>query len=201
MKGYIEEWRDVKEYEGFYKVSNSGIVKGLRRIITRKNGAKQEITEKIITPSMVNSGYLKVMLNRKDKRKGFFVHHLVWDAFGNKERNGRIKQVDHIDNCKTNNHIDNLQVLTARQNVVKNVLRRKPAGWLPGVCDLKTSFTAVIYANRKKHSIGNYKTKEEAYACYLRAVKHLEGGNDISTFYKNAYKQKSKSLRRRRNEN
>ena len=53
-----EIWRDIAGYEGLYQVSNMGRVKSLERIITRKNGKKQTIRERILKPRATPDGYL-----------------------------------------------------------------------------------------------------------------------------------------------
>lgn len=45
-----EIWEDVKGYEGLYQVSDMGRVKSLERTVTRKNGRKQTIRERILKP-------------------------------------------------------------------------------------------------------------------------------------------------------
>ena len=45
-----EIWKDIKGYEGRYQVSNMGRVKSLERTVTRKNGLKLTIRERILKP-------------------------------------------------------------------------------------------------------------------------------------------------------
>jgi hypothetical protein len=53
-----EEWRDVDDYLGCYKVSNYGRIKSLSRIITKSNGQIMNVDEKILSQREVENGYL-----------------------------------------------------------------------------------------------------------------------------------------------
>lgn len=102
-----EIWKDIKGYEGLYQVSNHGRIKSIRYKTSKLMVLKTDV-----------HGYVKVGLRKSGKRTWYGVHRLVAVAFLPNPNN--FPQVDHIDNCKTNNHVDNLQWLTARENVRKD---------------------------------------------------------------------------------
>ena len=88
----------VKGYEGLYQVSNLGRVKSIPRMRT-KGG--------IMTKHYDTSGYQVVMLSKNGKLKLKKVHRLVAEAFiTNPDCN---PHVNHIDECKTNNNVNNLE--------------------------------------------------------------------------------------------
>ena len=110
-----EIWKDTKGYEGLYQVSNMGRVKSLERTVTRKNGRKQIIRERILKPTTATNGYLRVKLcNGSGKGKGFFVHRLVCEAFHENPKNKPC--VNHIDENKVNNTASNLEWCTYSEN-------------------------------------------------------------------------------------
>ena len=102
----IEEWRDVPGYEGLYEVSNFGRV--------RRNG-------KILKPSKDKDGYLQVSLS-KNGIKTTTIHRLVARAFIPNPQN--LPQVNHKDEDKTNNTVDNLEWCTREYNM--NYSQAKP---------------------------------------------------------------------------
>lgn len=99
----MEEWKDIKGYEGLYAVSNEGQVKSLR-------------TGKIHKERLTFDGYVKATLTVNYKAKDYRVHRLVAEAFipniDNKET------VNHKDGVKTNNNVNNLEWATrSEQNI------------------------------------------------------------------------------------
>lgn len=109
-----EIWRDIKNYEGLYQVSNIGRVKSLERMFINKRGRKQHIKERILKPGTNHNGYFYVSLSDdRGKAKGFLVHRLVCEAF---HENPKDKPcVNHIDENKTNNTATNLEWCTRKQ--------------------------------------------------------------------------------------
>lgn len=98
-----EEWRDVDGYED-YQVSNFGRVKSFKHN-----------TPRILKPGCSPSGYLCVGLGRNNRTITELNHRLVAKAF---ILNVDSKpQVNHIDGCKLNNHVSNLEWCTVSENV------------------------------------------------------------------------------------
>lgn len=97
----MEEWKDVVGFEGIYQVSSTGIV---RR--TDNNYIKK--------PSESRNGYMFVDLNHKEKRKHGYIHRLVAEAFIPNPNN--LPAVNHKDENKTNNNVDNLEWCTYKYN-------------------------------------------------------------------------------------
>ena len=99
-----EIWKDIPNYEG-YQISNLGRVKSLKR----PYGLKGRILKPKIT-----RGYYIVGLFKNSIGKWHYIHRLVWIAF-----NGPIPenmQVNHINEIKTDNRLENLNLMTPKEN-------------------------------------------------------------------------------------
>lgn len=100
----IEEWRDIKGYEGIYKVSNLGGVK--------KNVNQEWFVRK---SSILKSGYAAIQLRKGKEKQMFRVHRLVALAFIPNPENK--SDVNHIDGDKLNNCLENLEWATRLENM------------------------------------------------------------------------------------
>lgn len=107
MENTEEKWKDIEEYEGLYQVSNLGRVKSLGNGVTHKE-------ERILKQRKDNGGYLKVHLCCEGKHKHHSVHRLVAQAFIPNPDN--LPQVNHKDENKQNNCVDNLEWCTSEYN-------------------------------------------------------------------------------------
>ena len=105
----FEEWKTIENYEN-YQVSNFGRIKSLERIDNNNHLVK----ERILKQSTNKYGYQRIQLCKDGKPKIFSVHRLVAMAFIPNPNN--YEQVNHKDECKTNNHVDNLEWCTAKFN-------------------------------------------------------------------------------------
>lgn len=106
-----EIWKDIPEYEGLYQASNLGRIKSLERI----DALGHRLKEKILKPSIGNSGYYQVCLCKNSIVKHYMIHRLVWKAF-----NGSIPknmQCNHLNEIKTDNRLENLNLMTSKENV------------------------------------------------------------------------------------
>lgn len=108
-----EIWKDVVGYEGLYQVSNLGRVKSLPRIV--KNGKiYRRVNERIMANLRAHNGYIKAYLKRFGKGVNKSIHRMVAEAFIPNPLN--LPQVNHIDEDKTNNRVENLEWCTAKHN-------------------------------------------------------------------------------------
>ena len=97
----IEIWKDIKGYEGLYKISNYGEVYSIRR-------------GKLLKCKKGNHGYERVGLSKNGKTKLFLRHRLVAEAFI--PNPNCLPQVNHIDEDKSNNRCDNLEWCDSKYN-------------------------------------------------------------------------------------
>lgn len=116
-----EIWKDVVGYEGLYQVSNIGNVKSLN---WRGLGKPKNL---YLKPH--NKGYLQVELAKDGNKKCYTVHQLVATAFIPNPNN--LAQINHKDEDKKNNRVDNLEWCTRSYNAAYSIDRhpeRKPNG-------------------------------------------------------------------------
>lgn len=110
-----EIWKPVVEYDGFYEVSNLGRVRSVERIVRSSRGnATKRSPGKLLKQIPLKSGYLTVEFCKYGIRKKKLVHRLVADAFLDNP-NG-MPQVNHKDEDKSNNCVENLEWCDAKYN-------------------------------------------------------------------------------------
>lgn len=106
-------WKDIKNFEGLYQVSDHGDIKSIERTKTN-NAGTQRVEERILKQRRDKDGYLAVCLSKEGKRYGRRVNRLVAEAFiPNPEC---LPVVNHKDENKQNNEADNLEWCTVRYN-------------------------------------------------------------------------------------
>ncbi len=109
-----EIFKDIKGFEGLYAVSNFGNVK--RHTTESKNGTGNYYRkEHLLKQRKSNKGYFVVDLFKNNKRHQFLVHRLVAQAFI--ENKNSYPCVNHIDENKENNNVDNLEWCTQKYNM------------------------------------------------------------------------------------
>ena len=101
-----EIWKPIKDFEGYYEVSNIGRVRSLNYKRTGKGKILKNIED--------YKGYLEVGLTKNGKRKQFKVHRLVAEAFIPNPENKPC--IDHINTVKSDNRVENLRWVTYKEN-------------------------------------------------------------------------------------
>ena len=101
-----EIWKDIKGYEGIYKISNYGKVKRL--------AGKWSVNERMRKTSKDKDGYEQVVLNKNGKPTTFKIHKLV--AINFLENPNNYICVNHKDEDKSNNYVDNLEWCSVAYN-------------------------------------------------------------------------------------
>lgn len=113
-----EVWKDVKNYEGHYQVSNLGNVKSLDKVVTQKTKYNTFVDAiyrgKELRKEILKGGYLRVTLSKSNKQKRITIHRLVALAFIDNIENK--KYVNHKDGNTNNNNILNLEWCTSSEN-------------------------------------------------------------------------------------
>lgn len=110
-----EIWKPVVGYEGLYEVSNLGRVRSLDRYAKQPKGGLRLIKGRILNQYINRCGYLFVSLSKNGKVKKITIHRLVAQAFIPNPDN--LPEVNHKDECKTNNRADNLEYCTRKYNL------------------------------------------------------------------------------------
>ena len=105
-----EVWKDIEGYEGLYQVSNKGNVKSL---VNNKGVSR----EKLLKP-IIENGYVRVRLCKDKTIKNYSIHRLVAKAFIENPNNFPI--INHKDECKTNNSVENLEWCSYKYNLEYN---------------------------------------------------------------------------------
>ena len=160
-----EKFVSIRGYEGLYEISNFGRVKSFQR-----GGGK------FLSAPVSNNGYMAFILCKDGVHKGGIVHTLVWEHFGQGERDGHKLEVDHIDNNKSNNRIDNLQLLTARKNSNKYrmTMENKKSKYIGvGWHKHTKKWIARLVLNGKRLSLGYFVNEIDAANAYQNKLAEI----------------------------
>lgn len=97
----MEQWKDVVGYEGLYEVSNLGRVRNKKR--------------NTMVTLLDNNGYHRVELWKNNERRRYMLHRVVAMTWIPNDDETKI-QVNHINEIKTDNRVENLEWCTASYN-------------------------------------------------------------------------------------
>lgn len=175
----MEIWKDIKGYEGFYQVSNSGNVKSLYRIANSPRNTTRIIKERILSPSPNKGGYLSIVLSMNSVCKTFPIHKLVAEHFLNHTSKGQNLVVNHKDFNRKNNNLCNLEIVTQRENANKKHL--KSSSKYTGVCwfSNKNKWISQIIINNKSKYLGLFTNEHDAHIAYEKALSELLNQSEI----------------------
>ena len=174
----IEVFKDVPNYEGIYQVSNLGNVKSLKW--------KKEI----IMKQGISSRYLAVNLRKENVSKTYRIHVLVAMAFLDFKPNKQVLTIDHKNGVRTDNRLENLQIVTQRENIQNYHKSRKGqigADWH----EQTKKWRSRIYINKRIVHLGLFEEEKDALKAYEIANKEIENFENTKQF-RTLIKQKIK---------
>lgn len=176
-----EKWKDIKGFGGRYQVSNLGRVRS-REVRARTYQGTRKVPAKIFKGFDNGNGYKVVTLRMSaNKKKNFYIHRLVGEAFIPNPKN--LQVINHKDFDKSNNKASNLEWLSVEQNIRYSAPRmRHPKN------KCKASNTGEKYISKRKEGwfrvtirqfniYRRFKTLEEAKSFKEKAF--AKGGDVI----------------------
>ena len=167
-----EIFMPIKDYEDTYAVSNLGRVKNIK-------------TGKILKQSKDRYGYMKIGLSEDGKRKTHQVHRLVLETFKANSRN--CSDVNHIDENKENNALNNLEWCTHKENINHGTHNARSAATKKA----NGTYDKIAKINSEKLSIPVYCiTNNTVYKSACEAARQLKlDQGSINKCLKGKYKQ------------
>lgn len=157
----MEIWKTIKGFED-YQISNLGRVKSLKFN-----------KEKILKQSIDGDGYLKVNLHCNSKKVTKKIHKLISYSFLKDYKENKLV-VDHIDNNPLNNNLNNLCLITKRENVSKDAPNKYTKYTGVSFHFRKNKFKSTIYINGKNKHLGYFENILDAHNAYLNKLKEID---------------------------
>lgn len=122
----MENWKDIDGYEGLYQVSTLGRVRSLDRLVWNEHNKDYNLCKgRILKIILDKDGYQLVHLYKVGKGKMHKVHRIVAQSFIPNPNN--LPQVNHINECKTDNMVENLEWCDCRYNINFGTRNKKAA--------------------------------------------------------------------------
>lgn len=138
----MEIWKPITGYEGYYEVSSHGRVRSVPRLYSKRvrGGilASRLVGGQVLKPSR-NGKYLTVSLHGQNGRKTHAVHKLVALEFV--PNPDHLPQVNHKDEDKWNNRVDNLEWCTSSYNTTYGTIRERKSIKLSGESNPRSRLT------------------------------------------------------------
>lgn len=170
----LEIWKPVKGYEGLYEISNFGRVMSCKKTWKSNRAIFSKDRSELFygNKSKNKDKHLVVNLCKYGIVRTFTVHELVWIAFGNEPlpKNRRKIHIDHIDENEFNNHIDNLRLLTVRENANRGTQKNRKLPRGVSICPQTKKYQTSIMINGKHIFLGRYPTAIQAQLVYQKKL-------------------------------
>lgn len=157
-----EIWKDIKEYYGLYQVSNMGNVKSLNYLHTGE--------EKILRPIVGRDGYLRVNLYKNNNHKNLLIHRLVLMTFNPIDNMDKF-EVNHRDENKKNNNLDNLEWCSRSYNINYGSRTQKTAKPVVQL-DPTTNEVINVYCSAREAEKQGFNQGAITQCCKNRYTKH-----------------------------
>lgn len=115
-----EEWKDIKDFEDLYQVSNYGRVKRLKKVLKSYilHHDTNTLKEKICRCQLKRNKYLGVVLTKDNKKYNKQIHRLVAQAFiPNPENKPYVNHIKPVTQQRCDNRANNLEWCTRSENI------------------------------------------------------------------------------------
>ena len=151
---FKEIWKDIKNYDG-YQVSNLGRIRTHNKVTQTNRHGHRNWKDRILKykGKTYKTGY-RVDLWKNGKSKSFLVARLVAFTFFNEDINNKELTVDHIDGNRFNNNINNLELVSLKENI-------------------KRAFKNGLMSQCKKIKLINNKNDEKEFISMSEASKYM----------------------------
>lgn len=144
------EWKEIPFLEG-YSISNTGLIRSNDRTSLTKKGVERTYSGRILKPSLV-SGYPAVVIDKEL----YYIHRLVATVFLDNPQ--KKKTINHKNEIKTDNRVENLEWMTQRENAQ--------------------------YSNKKILSVYDVETDIEFFfASFTEAAKYFKCSTGLISYY------------------
>jgi len=167
--GEVEIWMSIPGYEGRYEFSNLHNIKSL------KYGKERVLKQTIF------KGYYQVGLYLNGKLNTFRIHQIVAMCHLGHVPDGYTLVVDHKNEIITDNRIENLQIITARENVSRSKKNCSSKSVGVSLCKTSKKWSSKIRINGKQIHLGLFDNEIEASQYYENALKDNLQGLSIKT--------------------
>jgi hypothetical protein len=156
-----ESFKFIKNYEN-YLISDEGRVFSIK-------------SHKFLKPYINNRGYYLVSLCNYKIKKNFTVHRLVGFHFLENPENKKL--IDHINNNKLNNRLNNLRWCSYTENNINKKISKNNTTGIKGVYfnKQKNKYCVQITINNKCRYIGCFTTLEQATIARKKVANELFG--------------------------
>jgi hypothetical protein len=158
----MEVWKKINDFPDYF-ISNLGNVKSL------KKGK-----EKILKGGTNKDGYIYFILSYKNIQTTKTAHQLVAQSFLNHNPCGNKIVVNHINFIRTDNRLENLEIVTNRENTNKKHIKSRSkyigVGWNVN----SKKWISRIYINGKRKHLGCFVSEKEASDAYQKELSMLK---------------------------
>lgn len=176
---HIEVWAWIPGYEGMYQASTLGEI---RSFYSMYRSTIKSDPQRIMKPQIDPKGHLYVGLKTNGIDKKRSIHTLMGETFMNHKYDSGLKMiVDHRNNIKTDNCLFNLQIISQRENSVKDANKENHTSKYVGVCYIKNKYRATIRIGKYRFNLGSFDNEEDAAKTYKSALSLHNDGKSIAS--------------------
>lgn len=113
----IEELKEIPDFCGYYASKEGKIYSTLAKGCRNRYDLSKRVEPKELKYRLTKKGYCRVCMRREstNKREDLYVHRIIASIFIPNPLN--LPEVNHIDNNRTNNSVDNLEWITKKDNL------------------------------------------------------------------------------------